>query len=520
MENRTINQSEPLIEEAFSNCNRWLHDGVGSSIMLLIQSILFDLVGGIISLAYLYRFYQGIEISHPIYSILFSNIIFSTIISIASFVNVITLFTGVSCSVVMNINGISCFAVILLNIISWLSIALTRHYLMTTEQSEIIELNKLTKIAFASTWSVFVITGAIRTVFFFLPNPFSNVFPGRLFIVLPFCILYLVSFCIVSYRTDVVLKERLEIQKEQEESSFKKDTKNDESMNSNQKIDEGSEKYGGIYVGYGGNDSHLPQTESQPNPRPSIATFKDENPRSMKVKNQCRQKISAILNEPHIIIIDHTSEKDTDNGSLPDIPIHNRNEVGLPNQTIMDLNSHENPCRSYETLDGIQRVSNSECRSCIYHSDDTSTSKQAVKSTQNLKVDNEHDPNHIDLLPNSAKNSSIESDFPKFYLEKLENDNKNEIQISKREQLYKESKEHKSIVKAAIFNAICALCIIIIMIFVGILARYPNIYVVIIFNGLVKFQRTFGLLIASVYCFEVVYQLFCEYLDDIRNMIN
>ena len=86
--------------------------------------------------------------------------------------------------------------------------------------------------------------------------------------------------------------------------------------------------------------------------------------------------------------------------------------------------------------------------------------------------------------------------------------------------MYKESKEHKSIVKAAIFNAICALCIIIIMIFVGILARYPNIYVVIIFNGLVKFQRTFGLLIASVYCFEVVYQLFCEYLDDIRNMIN
>ena len=147
MENRTINQSEPPIAEDFSNCNRWFHDGVGASVILLIQSILFDFVGGILSFAYLYRFYQGIEISHPIYSILFSNIIFSTIISIASFVNVLSLFTGVSCSVVMNINGVSCFAVILLNIISWLSVALTRHYLMTTEQNEIIELNKLTKIA-------------------------------------------------------------------------------------------------------------------------------------------------------------------------------------------------------------------------------------------------------------------------------------------------------------------------------------------------------------------------------------
>ena len=240
MENRTNNQSEPLVVEDFSNCNRWLHDGAGASVMLLIQSILFDLGGGIISFAYLHRFYQGIEIFHPIYSILFSNIIFSTIISITSFVNVLLLFTGVPCSVVMNINGISCFAVILLNIISWLSIALIRHYLLTTEQNEIIDLNILTKIALTSTWSVFVTTGAIRTIFFFLKIPFANILPGRLIIVLPFCILYLGSFCVVSYRTDVILKERLEIQKQQEKSTIDKFEKDDASMNPNQQIDEGS----------------------------------------------------------------------------------------------------------------------------------------------------------------------------------------------------------------------------------------------------------------------------------------
>ena len=205
------------------------------------------------------------------------------------------------------------------------------------------------------------------------------------------------------------------------------------------------------------------------------------------------------------------------NGLLPDVQIDHRIEFGLPNQ--MDVNCPETPCRSYETLDGIQQAINSECNSCNPNLDDSSSSKRAMKRTQNLMVDNENDPNRIDIAPNPARSSSIEFGFPEFCLKKLENDTENGIRVSKREQLYQESKEHKSIVKAATFNAICAFCIMIIMIVVVILARYPNFYVVIIFNALVKFQRTFGLLIASVYCFEVVYQLFCESLDDMKNMM-
>ena len=63
-------------------------DEEGSRNLFLIQGILFDLIGGTISLACLYKFYQRIEISHPLYAVLFSNITFSTAITFLTFVPV------------------------------------------------------------------------------------------------------------------------------------------------------------------------------------------------------------------------------------------------------------------------------------------------------------------------------------------------------------------------------------------------------------------------------------------------
>ena len=68
-------------------------------------------------------------------------------------------------------------------------------------------------------------------------------------------------------------------------------------MNSNHQIDEGSGRYGGVYIGNGGNDSNYPKPESHPNPRPTIAALKNENPRTLKVKSLCRQRVNALLHE-------------------------------------------------------------------------------------------------------------------------------------------------------------------------------------------------------------------------------
>ena len=121
MENNQTNHSETSLPVNF-HCDNWYENAGGSLAITLVQSILLDLLGGILSSAYLYQFYQGIEISHPLYAVLFSNITFSTVISFASFANILAMISGfMPCRVAMNLNGFGCFSVVLLNIVSWLA---------------------------------------------------------------------------------------------------------------------------------------------------------------------------------------------------------------------------------------------------------------------------------------------------------------------------------------------------------------------------------------------------------------
>ena len=55
----------------------------------VIFSIVFDLLGSIISAIFSFHFYHGIDISHPVYSIIFTNLLYSTFVSFGSFVTVI-----------------------------------------------------------------------------------------------------------------------------------------------------------------------------------------------------------------------------------------------------------------------------------------------------------------------------------------------------------------------------------------------------------------------------------------------
>ena len=83
------------VEIRSQNCEVWLGNAYGSSTMLLLQSILIDCFGGLICCAYIYQFYRGVEISHPIFAILFNNVIFSTVLSLASFVTTCLMYAGI-----------------------------------------------------------------------------------------------------------------------------------------------------------------------------------------------------------------------------------------------------------------------------------------------------------------------------------------------------------------------------------------------------------------------------------------
>ena len=64
----------------------------------LVHSILFDLIPGTLSSLFAYQMYQGIEISHPIYSILFTNIVVSIFLSFLTFLYGIMNYFLVSCA--------------------------------------------------------------------------------------------------------------------------------------------------------------------------------------------------------------------------------------------------------------------------------------------------------------------------------------------------------------------------------------------------------------------------------------
>ena len=52
---------------------------------LIIQGIFLDLIPTIVLSGFAFQFYKGIEISHPVYSILFSNIVYCIVASFISF---------------------------------------------------------------------------------------------------------------------------------------------------------------------------------------------------------------------------------------------------------------------------------------------------------------------------------------------------------------------------------------------------------------------------------------------------
>ena len=132
----------------FLSQNKWL---------IFAQSIIFDLIGGLLSSGFVYTLYQGIELAHPIYAVLFSNIIFSTVISFTSFVLSLFNITFPCKPILLHVwlNASVWYS----NGITWMVTATLRYFLLVTksENSEAINMPKLTIKALISNWSIILI---------------------------------------------------------------------------------------------------------------------------------------------------------------------------------------------------------------------------------------------------------------------------------------------------------------------------------------------------------------------------
>ena len=98
--------------------------------ILFIDSIFFDFLAGIILSVFLRQFYRGIEISHPMYAMLFNQILFSTTASFLAFLlTFLSFIEAIPCFVAHCINGILHFMHMMACIIIWLAFVTLRYSL-------------------------------------------------------------------------------------------------------------------------------------------------------------------------------------------------------------------------------------------------------------------------------------------------------------------------------------------------------------------------------------------------------
>ena len=472
--------------------------------ILFIHSIFFDFLTGIISSVCLRQFYRGIETSHPMYAILFSNILFSTAISFLTFILIFLAFIeAIPCVVALSINDIIHFMPIMACIITWPAIATLRYYLLANRENDGIDLPKLTRISLTCTWVTFTIIMSIRITFMVLINFGFNIFPvNAIFIV--FClIMFSGLFFVVSYQTDRMLNEKRENLSSERKRSFA----NDDDADTVKSV-----------VELPGVRKRNRTTQIQQADSTSISVEGTDNHDS---KNTVTNNSHDFTPKPELDIDPNPSfEYKCITNDYGGVYIGDDGlDVSLPNQICITAAIHESrvvpllPINDDENQIFSESIIENSCLDLRTRGSEES----GVDHTTSKNI--EEDSNRIEVVDEFPTSNSMKSQNSKYCHDFLDESLNGDDCSSMLQILYRDSKEHKSIMKTVIFNAIC-LCFIMVCYFVVMFfSYYENIYVVTIFSDFIKFQRTFQTLIASIYCFEVVNQLFKETMVNLKNML-
>ena len=169
----------------------------------LIQSTFVDLIAGIILSALTYQFYRGIEISHPVYSILFGNIVYSIVSSFISFCGAVYPYIGQSCVIFLLLNRYNIGSNFIVNIVSWTSISVLRYHLLITAKIENkhneLNLPRIRNISLIANWAIIVVTLILLAI--------GYIFQMKLLVVPVTMVLFISSIFFVYYKMDLKLKE-------------------------------------------------------------------------------------------------------------------------------------------------------------------------------------------------------------------------------------------------------------------------------------------------------------------------
>ena len=179
---------------------------------ILVSSIFVDLISGLFSSMFTYQMYFGVDITHPVYSVVFSNIILSILLSYSAFVGKLIAACVQSC-VPLVLNMITQSCLFFMNSICWVVVAFLRYRLLVTMkrqdyEEDRMDMERLKKLALFAYWGSIIVFSLIRCTFV-LGNYFgliSKVSRGAYFAILS--VVFPTCTCTVYYKLDLELERR------------------------------------------------------------------------------------------------------------------------------------------------------------------------------------------------------------------------------------------------------------------------------------------------------------------------
>ena len=179
---------------------------------ILVSSIVVDLITGLFSSLFTYQMYFGIDITHPVYSVVFSNIILSIFLSYSAFIGKLLAACVKSC-VPLVLNMITQSCLFYMNSICWVVVAFLRYRLLVTMkrhdyEGDRMDMERLKKFALLVYWGSIIVFCLIRCAFV-LGNYFglvSEVCRGAYFVILS--MVFPICTCSVYYKLDLELERR------------------------------------------------------------------------------------------------------------------------------------------------------------------------------------------------------------------------------------------------------------------------------------------------------------------------
>ena len=180
---------------------------------ILVLSVVFDLIPCLICSLFANHVYRGVDVSHPVYAVVFSNIILSILLSVFAFV-----VKAINNQIISCIGGFLSLSIqsclVYMNGICWSVVAILRYYLLiqvksqNDENRQHVDMMKLKWIALMFYWGFTLVHCALRCCFvlaqnlYWMPNIARIPWGLLLYIANP------ITTCAVYYRLDIALKMR------------------------------------------------------------------------------------------------------------------------------------------------------------------------------------------------------------------------------------------------------------------------------------------------------------------------